>query len=162
MLSTTTTNLMKYLGAKPESLYTPHSVKETLGTCDCCNKPTSAMWGVPLKDHYSGPVRDAISAIQANRARNICRREMALFPPLSPTPTSNARAEAYQRTHRYVVTLRELAADRGVHFSKANKQARKCAALALATRDKEDNATVQRGPTEVRERIKALVESTKI
>ena len=162
MLSTTTTNLMKNLGAKPGSLHTPHSDKEPLGTCDCCNKLTSAMWRVPLKDHHSGPVRDAISAIQANRARNICRREMALFPPQAPTPTSHARAEAYQQTHKYVATLRQLAADRGIHFSKAEKQTKKCVALALATQDEEDDGTAQRGPAEVRNKIRALVESTKM
>jgi len=87
---------------------------------------------------------------------------MALFPPLASTPTSHAKAEAYQRTHKYVTTLRQLAADRGIHFSKAEKQTKKCVALALATQDEEDDDTAQRGPAEVRNRIRALVESTKM
>jgi len=162
MLSTTTTNLMKNLGAKPGSLSTPHSDKEPLGKCDCCNETTSAMWKVPPSNHTDNFISDAISAIQANRARNICRREMALFPSPAPTPTTHAKAGVYLRTHRSAAALRQLAADRGIHLDRAQRQTKQRAAMALATQDEEDDGTAQRGPAKVRARIKALVESTKM
>ena len=161
MLSTTTTNLLKTLGARPGSLSTPHSDKEPLGTCECCNKATSAMWKVPNDVSTAGPVSEAIKTIQASRARNICRREMALFPPSTPTPNTHIKANGYLLAHRTKATLCQLAADRGIHLGKAaNQKMKDAVALALAAQDEEDNGTAQRGPTQVRDRIKALVEST--
>jgi hypothetical protein len=108
------------------------------------------------------PTNDAISSIQANRARNICRHEMALFSSPAPAPTTRAKAGAYLQTHRSVATRSQLATDRRINLDRAERQANQRVAMALPIQDEEDDGTAQRGPAKVRARIKALVESTQM
>ena len=96
MLNTTATNLCRNAGVRIGTLCTPNDDAEAQGVCECCNRRSTSLWTVP-GTHSNAAMNKAATVMQVRRARNICRREMAPFPPLPPPPRANTASPSLRK-----------------------------------------------------------------
>jgi hypothetical protein len=96
--------------------------------------------------------------MQEKRAENVCRREMALFPPsLTCAPTPRARAHEDDLKKKSIPALRKKVAKHSIRLDAASRQDGAAMVKALSDKDKVDAGEATRGPSRVRDHIQKLV-----
>jgi len=121
---------------------------EAQGVCECCNRRLTSLWTVP-GTHSNAAMNKAATVMQVRRARNICRREMAPFPPLPPPREPTPRARAYEKMLKRtsVQALKNMMLELALPLDTTKSTPLKATMVkALADQDKEDAGEAPRGP----------------
>ena len=156
MLNTTATNLCRNAGVRIGTLCTPNDDTEVQGVCECCNRKSTSLWTVPAA-HLDNVMKGAAKVMQEKRAENVCRREMALFPPsLTCAPTSRARAHEDDLKKKSISALKKKIRQHSIRLDATSMQDEATMVKALSDKDKVDAGEATRGPPKVRDRIREL------